>query len=347
MSGPVAALALVAGAALLYLGAEWLVRGAVGLGRALEVRPLVLGLTVVAYGTSAPELVVCGAAALEGRSALVLGDVIGANLANLGLVLGVSALLRPPRIEAALARREVPVLLATALCLPVLLADGLVSRVEGGVMLAGAATFTALVTRGLTDGGPAAGAAGTGAEVEAQGGAPAGGGVAWLSLVALVGLALLLVGGKLVVDGAVAGARALGASERVIGLTIVAAGTAAPELGDRDHGVAARSHRDRRGERRRLQRVERAVRARQRRCDPPDRGWGRRAGDRAGGDGRAHRARGLLPARGPKDLARRGRRPPGWLRRVPRLAGRDPVTRSRDRRTSSRSADLANDEGGG
>ncbi len=229
MSGALAAAALAAGMALLYFGAEWLVRGAVGLGRALGVRPLLLGLTVVAYGTSMPELVVSAAAALEGRSALALGNVIGSNVANLGLILGVSALLSPLKVDGALVYREVPVLLGAALCLPLLLADGLVSRVEAGLLLLGAVTFTTLVTRGLPPGEPAVDVAESEAEAEALG-APGGGGVAWLSLVALVGLALLLVGGKLFVDGAAGGARALGMSERVIGLTIVAVGTSAPEL---------------------------------------------------------------------------------------------------------------------
>ena len=92
-----ASLMLLSGLLLLYIGAEWLVKGAAGLGRSFGVRPLVVGLTVVAYGTSAPELVVSGVAALEGRSAIALANVVGSNIANIGLVLGLSA---NPRVVA-------------------------------------------------------------------------------------------------------------------------------------------------------------------------------------------------------------------------------------------------------
>ncbi|MCO5170526.1 MAG: calcium/sodium antiporter [Planctomycetes bacterium] len=222
MSGLAAAGALLLGLLLLSLGAEWLVKGSVGLGRRFGISPLILGLTVVAYGTSMPELVVSAAAALEGSSAIAVGNVIGSNVANLGLVLGLTALIRPLPVEASLLRRELPVMVATTFLLPPLLAGGGVSRPEAALLLLGAAAFTVVTARSIPK--PAA------PEEEAEPPRPPRRGAAALALMALVGLALLLGGGRLFVDGAAAAARALGVSERVVGLTVVAIGTSAPEL---------------------------------------------------------------------------------------------------------------------
>ena len=133
---------LLAGILLLYLGAAWLVKGAAGLGRSLGVRPLIIGLTVVAYGTSVPELVVSLVAAGNGMSNLALGNVIGSNLANLVLILGLTAMLAPLAVEGSLIRREAPVMFGTSLLLPLLLLDGVVSRAEGLGLLALAIVFT-------------------------------------------------------------------------------------------------------------------------------------------------------------------------------------------------------------
>lgn len=112
---------LAAGGILLYFGAEWLVRGASGLAAKLRVRPLVIGLTVVAYGTSAPELVVGVGAALAGRGGIAFGNAVGSNIANLGLILGTTALVSPPRVDGSLLRRELPTMVVSALLVPVLL----------------------------------------------------------------------------------------------------------------------------------------------------------------------------------------------------------------------------------
>ncbi|MBX3471464.1 MAG: calcium/sodium antiporter [Planctomycetes bacterium] len=215
--------ALLVGLLFLSLGAEWLVKGSVGLGRRFGISPLILGLTVVAYGTSMPELVVSAAAALDGSSAIAVGNVIGSNIANLGLVLGLTALIRPLPVEASLLRRELPVMVATTLLLPPLLAGGGVSRPEAALLLLGAVAFTVVTARSVSPAAPAEGE-------EAAPPRPPRHGAAWLAFLALVGLALLLGGGRLFVDGASAGARALGVSERVVGLTVVAIGTSAPEL---------------------------------------------------------------------------------------------------------------------
>lgn len=218
---------LVIGGAALYFGAEWLVRGAAGIARSFGIRPLLVGLTVVAYGTSAPELVVGCGAAFEGKSALALGNVIGSNIANLGMILGITALISPPKVEKGLIFRELPVLLLSALAVPVVLWDGVISRLEAGVLLFATFAFTVFLVRsarGATD--PTVGDPDEAGEL---------GGIspqsrAGLAGLALLGLAVLLVGGKLFVDGASAVALALGMSERVVGLTIVAVGTSMPEM---------------------------------------------------------------------------------------------------------------------
>ncbi len=137
-----AALWLALGIVLLYVGGELLIKGAAGLGRVLGLRPLIVGLTVVAYGTSMPELIVSLVAAVEGRGEIALGNVIGSNIANLGLILGVTALARPLKIEGRMFVRELPFLLVTTAVLPLLLADGTVSRGEALLALAGAVAFT-------------------------------------------------------------------------------------------------------------------------------------------------------------------------------------------------------------
>jgi cation:H+ antiporter len=220
--------ALLLGGLLLYLGAEWLVKGAAGLARAFGIRPLVIGLTIVAYGTSAPELVVSAVAAVQGRGAIAVGNVIGSNIANIGLILGVTALIAPPAVDGALARRELPVLAATTLLIPVLLWNGVISRLESGLLVLGALAFTAWILRA-----PPRGASEPAeiAEREAEaGGAPSGEGRIRLAAIAAVGLGLLVGGGKLFVEGATGLALALGVSERIVGLTIVAIGTSLPEL---------------------------------------------------------------------------------------------------------------------
>lgn len=224
------------GGAVLYLGAEWLVKGAAGLAQALGLRPLVVGLTIVAYGTSAPELAVSVAAALEGSSAIALGNVVGSNIANLGLILGVTALISPPRVEGGLIRREIPFLVGTTLVIPVLLLNGTIGRLEGAAMVALSVVYTAWMLRSAPPEEAAAVAEEAAAAAEEmqrdaeQTGAPTEQSRGGLAVIAAVGLALLIGGGKLLVNGAVGVARAAGVSEHVIGVTVVAVGTSLPEL---------------------------------------------------------------------------------------------------------------------
>ncbi|WP_428261439.1 calcium/sodium antiporter [Haliangium sp.] len=225
------ALSLIFGGLVLYLGAEWLVKGSAGLARVLGVKPLVIGLTVVAYGTSAPELAVSTAAILEGSSAIVLGNVIGSCIANLGLILGLTALISPPAVDGQLIRREVPVMCVASFAMPVVLWDGSISTIEAAVLLTGALIFT-LYT--LFVSAPESRADTTSADLDLPDGIadaePEEHSKVRLSLITFVGLALLVGGGDLFVDGAQGIAQALGMSERLVGLTVVAIGTSLPEL---------------------------------------------------------------------------------------------------------------------
>lgn len=220
-------LELCGGALLLYLGAEWFVAGASALALALRVSKLLVGLTVVAYGTSAPEIVVGIQAARTGHGDVALGNVIGSNIANVGLILGLTTLVRPPSVDPAIPRRELPVLAGSTLLVPLLLLDGVVTRVEGAVLLGLAVAYTAsaiwVSRRPAPDGARAIHEA----SVTLIGAAPSRV-RPWLQTA--VGLAGLLLGGELFVRGAVALAVSWGVSERLIGLTVVAVGTSLPEL---------------------------------------------------------------------------------------------------------------------
>lgn len=224
---------LLGGGVLLYFGAEWLVAGASKLALSLRVPQLIVGLTVVAYGTSMPEAVVSVEAAMAGHGAVALGNVIGSNIANLGLVLGLAALVRPARVPSELRRRELPVLSVATAALVLALLDGAVSRWEAAAFLLSAIGYTAWSIRGARSGAVVAQArhaASLTAEAADLAGAPSPGRRGRQLGIGAVGLCLLLIGGSLFVTGATGLALRVGMSERVVGLTIVAIGTSLPEL---------------------------------------------------------------------------------------------------------------------
>lgn len=224
--------ALLFGGIVLYLGAEWLVKGSAGLARSLGVRPLVIGLTVVAYGTSAPELAVSTAAILEDSSAIVLGNILGSNIANLALILGLTALIAPPAVDGQLIRREVPVLCISVGAVPLVLANGTITFIESALLLLGAIGFTAYTLLASAPGGRAGSEMGR-AETESTETAsepPEQQSRLRMIIITFVGLALLVFGGNMFVSGAQGLAHTLGMSERLVGLTVVAIGTSLPEL---------------------------------------------------------------------------------------------------------------------
>jgi cation:H+ antiporter len=224
---------LVGGVVLLYFGAGWFVGGASSLAHALRVPQQLVGLTVVAYGTSAPEIVVGIEAAAGGHGAVALGNVIGSNIANIGLILGVAAVIRPARVDGELRRRELPMLLVGTAAVPLVLLDERLSRWEAAALLLVAVIYTgwmvrlartaSIVTRAARD------ASATTHAADAAG-APGPGGKLRAIVIATFGLLVLLLGGNLFVSAAVAVARDLGMSEQLVGVTIVAVGTSLPEL---------------------------------------------------------------------------------------------------------------------
>ena len=219
---------LLFGGLILYLGAEWLVKGSSGLARAFGVKEFVVGLTVVAYGTSAPELAVSTAAALDGSNPIVLGNVIGSCVANLALVLGFSVLLTPPQVDGSVIRLYIPVLFVSVAAVPLVLLNGHIGRIEGAVLVTLALTFTLLsLLSPARENAPSIELAEQSAEA---GGAPGGEGKLRLSIITAIGLGLLVGGSELFVDGARGVALKLHVSERIVGLTIVAIGTSLPEL---------------------------------------------------------------------------------------------------------------------
>jgi cation:H+ antiporter len=214
---------LVLGLVFLVGGAELLVRGASRLARAFGISPLVVGLTVVAFGTSSPELAVSVQSAFSGQADLALGNVIGSNIFNVLFILGLSALITPLVVSQQLVRLDVPLMIGASVLLLLLSLDGAIGRVEGALLFAGIVGYTVFLIRQSRreSGGGAA---------EAGAGEPESGG--WLRNGALVlaGLTLLVLGSRWLVGGAVEIATALGVSELVIGLTIVATGTSLPEV---------------------------------------------------------------------------------------------------------------------
>ncbi|MBT8082445.1 MAG: calcium/sodium antiporter [Gammaproteobacteria bacterium] len=216
---------VIAGLILLIWGADRFVHGAAALARNLGVAPLMIGLTIVAFATSAPEILVSAVASFQGQPGLAFGNAIGSNIVNIGLVLGLTAMVQPIKLESATLRREMPALLAVTLLTVSLFLDTRLSRVDGIVMLTGLIIVMFWLTRlGLRSSATDPIAMDYDAEIPTDVTTPMA--VVWL----VVGLVTLLVGAKLLVAGAIGVAQLLGVSEVVIGITIVAFGTSLPEL---------------------------------------------------------------------------------------------------------------------
>jgi cation:H+ antiporter len=213
-------LLLAIGGPMLYFGAEWLVQGAAGMAVRLGVRPLLIGLTIVSYSTSSPELAVSISASLQNESAIVLGNVIGSNIANIAIILGLTAIIAPPRSDGSMAGKELVILLLATAAVPLFFYNGTMDRWEGVIFVLGSVLFTYLTIRWSKQ-RPADADEVPQVESRSKGA---------LIGIGVLGLAVLIVGGEIFVRGGVGLAQKLGVDERVIGLTIVAVGTSVPEL---------------------------------------------------------------------------------------------------------------------
>jgi cation:H+ antiporter len=217
----------ILGLGALVFGAELLVRGASKIALSLGISPLVVGLTVVALGTSSPEVAVSVGAVLGGSSDIAVGNVVGSNILNVLLVLGISALIAPLVVHSQLIRQEVPIMIGASLLLALMLIDGRLDRLEGLLLVALLVVYmTFLVLQSRAAGAKLAQEYGEIAE--RRGGWDSHWAVQLLLIAG--GLTLLVLGADWMVDAAVAVARALGVSDLIIGLTIIAVGTSAPEI---------------------------------------------------------------------------------------------------------------------
>lgn len=209
---------LVAGLVGLFFGGEALVRGSVGIARRMAIPPLLIGLTVVGFGTSTPELLVSVDAAWRGVPDIALGNIVGSNIANILLIIGLSALVWPIKVMGATLRRDTAVMMAAALVLVPIFAMAQMGRPAGLVLVAGLVAYLVWAYRQT-------------GEMEAEDvGVPSPASALVSTLWVIGGLVALMVGARLLVDGAVNIARGYGISEAFIGLTIVAVGTSLPEL---------------------------------------------------------------------------------------------------------------------
>lgn len=218
----------VLGLVLLTLGADILVRGAAHLAGALGISSLVIGLTVVAFGTSAPELAVSTASAWKGQADIAIGNVVGSNIFNVLFILGISALIIPLAVQQQLLRLDVPIMIAASVLLLFMSLDHRLSHMDGAILFGGIVLYTAfLIRHSRKESAAVTSEYADGVEVREEDGQPH-----WAKNIGflLLGLVMLVIGSRWLVEGAVMFARGLGVSELVIGLTVVAAGTSLPEV---------------------------------------------------------------------------------------------------------------------
>ena len=214
-------LLLLIGIVLLYLGSEWMVRGASALALSFFIRPIIIGVTVVAFATSAPELLVSLIAAVKGSSGVSLGNILGSNVANIGLVLGASALVKPQAVDRGLMKRELPFMLGVSLLFWWTCLDGNIGRLDGVILLSALGAFLAMsIATARTGNDPQPGSLPRRRLKTTS----------WHVFLILIGLVGLMVGANTIVNSAIFIAQRLGLSEIFIGLSIVAVGTSLPEL---------------------------------------------------------------------------------------------------------------------
>ncbi|MCZ6560090.1 MAG: calcium/sodium antiporter [Gammaproteobacteria bacterium] len=217
-------LLFIAGLALLLLGADFLVRGATSIGLRLGITPLVAGLTIVAFGTSSPELAVGVDSAYRGIGSMAIGSAVGSNICNIALVLGAAALVRPINIQSQLVRLDIPVMIFCSLLLMLMLVDGVLSALDGFFLIGGIAAyifFSIYLARSEKK------------KIQDEFGEVVRDNLlAWWKeiLLVVIGMGMLIYGGKILVDSAVGFAGNFNIAPAIIGLTVIALGTSLPEL---------------------------------------------------------------------------------------------------------------------
>lgn len=219
---------LILGIIGLYFGAEWLVGGSSKLALKIGVSPLVIGLTVVALGTSAPELAVCLRLNLESRPDAALGNIVGSNICNILLILGFSSLIRPLRVHRQIIRKELPILLMVSFALIVMLINKEVASWEGFILCAGIVIYILFSFKGANNSGEFKVEGESSSEIDTVS-SQGYNGIVLIALL-LAGLILLVLGAFFFEKGGIGLAKAFGVSEAVIGLTLLAFGTSLPEL---------------------------------------------------------------------------------------------------------------------
>lgn len=212
---------IIIGLALLYYGGDLLISGSLRIAQAFKISPFVIGATVMGFGTSAPELSVSLLAAFQGSPEISIGNVIGSNIANIGLVLGLTAFLVPLTIKQKILRRETPPLLIATFLILFLTWDNELGRWEGILLLAGVVLYTWRAFRVKDE---------PSSTLETEGGYFINKGIVYQFFLIAAGLILLVAGAKLMVEGGVNFARAFGISEWFIGISIIAIGTSLPEI---------------------------------------------------------------------------------------------------------------------
>jgi len=216
----ISAILTVVGLVMLCFGGNWLVSGGVAIARRFRISNLVIGMTIVAYGTSTPELAASIAAAGE-HSAIILGNIIGSNIANVGMVIGIAAILIPLTVSKSVLRKEIPIMLGVSLLLILISIDGELSQYDGVLLLAGLGVFTYYTFKDVMK-----------QRAETKKEIKQGANNVYLKSIGLIGIGIVLlyVGAILTVDNAVILAKEFGLSEKIIGLTVIAIGTSLPEL---------------------------------------------------------------------------------------------------------------------
>ncbi len=210
----------IVGLVILCFGANWLVSGGVTIAKKLRISQMIIGLTIVAYGTSTPELAASMAAAVGSHTDLILGNVVGSNISNIGMVIGVCAVVSPLVVKRATTRKEIPIMIGVSLLLIAISVDGEISQYDGIMLVVGLIAFTAYtLSRAKKE-----------RNEEAEDSATTKTSIPRAIALLVVGAALLYFGGFLTVENAISIAENIGISETVIGITIIAIGTSLPEL---------------------------------------------------------------------------------------------------------------------